>query len=209
MGRDRIRALILAVIYALFFVLATPGLDGIPSNFLSSEKSQQKMAEQLPGVVVSLLKRVADFNRDIRKPLVKRLTPIQRPLRMEQTWRLYGDGPGLVHRMEIRVDEEVIYRSGDPLLDWGEGSWRFRRLRPVPATMADRCKKRNQPVNRLGFSRLVTERARRDFPDAERVEVRILSGHFPSDELQPTHGMVREAPDWELVDVHYGEGPCR
>jgi hypothetical protein len=209
MGRDRIRAGILAVIYALFFVLATPGLDGSPRNFLKTEEQEQKLAESIPSAAVSVLKVFADFNREVRRPVVKWLTPIQRPLRIEQTWRLYGDGPRLVHRMEIRVDEEVVYRSGDPDLDWERGTWRFRRVRPMPATLADHCRKRDQPVNRIGFSRLVTQRALEDFPEAERVEVRILSGRFPDPELKPTHGLVREAPDWELVDVHYGEGPCR
>ena len=209
MSWEQIRATILAVVYALFFILATPGLDGAPTGFLKTDASVQKLSETVPRPVVSVLKVLTDINRKVRKPLVKKLTPLQRPLRIEQTWRLYGDGPALVHRMEVWVDDEVVYRSEDADLDWEESTLRQRRLRPMPATVAVRCRRKNQPVNRHGLSRLITNRARKDFPDAERVEVRIVSGRYPDEELKPTHGYRRQAPEWELEDVFYKEGPCR
>ena len=180
----------------------------MPSGFLRTEKSFEKLAKKIPRPAVSTLKIFADLNRDLRRPLVKWLTPLQRPLRIEQTWRLYGDGPGWVHRVEILVDEAVVYRTGDADLDWGEGTWLFRRIRPVPATVATRCRKNNQPVNRVGLSRLVMERALVDFPEAQRVEMRVLADEFPGNELRPTHALVRRAPEWAHEDVHYGEGPC-
>jgi hypothetical protein len=209
MGREVIRAFVLAGVYGVWLIFATPGVDGLPSGFLRTEKSFEKLAEKVPRPAVSMLKGISDLNRDYRKPLVKWLTPLQRPLRIEQTWRLYGDGPSSVHRVEIEVDGTVIYRTGDADLDWEDGTWLFRRLRPVPATVVARCRKKNQPVNRVGLSRLVMERALEDFPDAQRVEMRVLAGAFPGDDLKPTHALLRQAPEWAHEDVHYGEGPCR
>ena len=209
MRRESTRALILAVVYAIFFVLATPGLDGAPPGFMRSEQSIKRVSKAAPPASLPVLKFFGYLNAELRRPLVQFLTPLQRPLRIEQTWRLYGDGPRLVRKMEILIDDEVVYRSGDAELDWEEASWRQRRLRPVPSTLADHCRKRKQPLNREGLSRLVMERALRDLPDAHRVEIRLLSGRFPDEELRASHGVVREAPDWTMVDVHYGDGPCR
>ena len=209
MRREKTRAVILAAVYAIFFVLATPGLDGAPPGFMRSEQSIARVSRDTPAFALPLLKFLGTVNAELRRPVVKFLTPLQRPLRLEQTWRLYGDGPELVRKMEIHIDDEVVYRSGDSDLDWEESVWRQRRLRPVPATLADHCRKRKQPLNREGLSRLVMERALRDYPEAQRVEIRILSGRFPGMDLMPSHGVVRAAPDWEMVDLHYGEGPCR
>ncbi len=201
--------MILAGVYAIFFVLATPGLDGAPRGFMRSDQSIARVSRDAPAWSLPLLRFLGTINADVRRPMVQFLTPLQRPLRLEQTWRLYGDGPALVRKMEIHIDDEVVYRSGDSDLDWEESTWRHRRLRPVPATVADHCRKRKHPLNREGLTRLIMERALRDVPDAQRVELRILSGRFPDQTLAPSHGVVRSAPDWEMVDVHYGEGPCR
>ena len=114
MANPIVRAVLLALVYIVVFILATPGLDGLPVRFLQTEQSIRRVSRDLPEWAVSALSAVSTINRDYRLPVVRKLTPIQRPLRIEQTWRLYGDGPRLVRRMEIRVDDEAIYRSGDP-----------------------------------------------------------------------------------------------
>jgi len=203
-----LRAVILALVYGIFFLLATPGLDGVPRGFLNSQAKQDRLAETVPSSVVWWMAEAMEINRNIRIPLTKILAPLQPPLRLEQTWRLYGDGPPLVRKMVILVDDEPVYRSEDSELNWRESAWRMRRLRPMPATIAGRCRRGNQPVNRIGFSRLVTEWALEDFPGAQRVEVRIIAGRYPGETLRATHGLVREAPDWKLEDVQYRKGPC-
>ena len=48
MGREAIRALVLAGVYGVWLILATPGVDGIPPGFLRTEKSFEKLAKKIP-----------------------------------------------------------------------------------------------------------------------------------------------------------------
>ena len=219
MRRDHLRAIGIMLIYVVFFVLATPGIDGLPKGFLDSQQKKDKLAETVPKPLVHVAAWMMDLNRSIRLPLLNVLAPIQPPLRLEQTWMLYGDGPDRVRRLEVLIDDEVVYRTEHDVLDWREATFRMRRLRPMPSTIVSRCPQKrmvkgewvlkNLPVNRIGLSRVVLEWALQDFPEAQRVELRAISGPYPGHELIPSHGVVRQAPDWELEDVMYEGGSCR
>ena len=188
----QVRALVLLLVYAAMLVLATPGLDFVGVQDLSTERQVDLLREQAPEPVVQLLVGIAEFNRNYRRPLVEFLEPIQKPFRIAQTWNLYRDGPGKVRRLEIRVDGEAVYRSGDDDLDWLSPQLESRRIRPVAETTV----RLRQSRNWWGLTRLVVQEARRDFPETEEVVLVALSGAFPGENLQEKHRIVAAAPDW-------------
>jgi hypothetical protein len=188
----QVRALVLLLVYAAILVLATPGLDFLGAQELTSERQVNLLREQAPEPVVKLLVGVAEFNRNYRLPLVEFLEPLQKPFRIAQTWSLYRDGPGKVRRLEVRIDGEPVYRSGDAELDWLAPQLESRRIRPVAETTT----RLRQSRNWWGLTRLVVQSARRDFPQTEKVEIVALSGSFPGENLREKHRIVATAPDW-------------
>jgi hypothetical protein len=99
--------------------------------------------------------------------------------------------------MEIHVDDQVVYRTMDPDANWLEPVLRNRRVRP----MAESLVKKAKAANRIGLSRFIVERARADYPDAQRIEIRSLTGRRPGKRLRVHHSMVATAPDWDIEDV--------
>ncbi len=67
----------------------------------------------------------------MRRPIVAWLEPLQRPLRIAQSWSLYGSGPNRIVRMEILVDDELWFRAGDPEHTFQKAFLRYRRIRPI------------------------------------------------------------------------------
>ena len=67
--------------------------------------------------------------------------------------------------------------------------------------MAESLVKRAKAKNRIGLSRFIVERARADFPEAQRIEIRSLTGRRPGKSLRIHHSMVATAPDWNIEDV--------
>ena len=47
-----------------------------------------------------------------------------------------------VRRLEVLIDDEVVYRTEHDVLDWREATFRMRRLRPMPSTIVPVAHKR-------------------------------------------------------------------
>jgi hypothetical protein len=187
------RAVVLLLVHGALLLLATPGLDSVGKGGLSKRQRADGLSMGFPPWVIDAVDGLSGLNA-VRVPMMRVLTPLQRPLRLGQSWNLYGNGPMVVRRMEIVFDDALVYRSGDPDLDWFEPALRNRRMRPVIETAAEVPK----PRNRLGLARLVVEKARASVPTVQRVELRFTVSDFPGGAPVLDHSLSAAAPDWTV-----------
>lgn len=189
--RDQLRAGLLVLVGMLIFVLGTPGIDFLDSSLQRADK-REKLRERVGNFWATAGLGIYDAARTLRTPLLKWLGPLQRPFRVSQNWSLYRDGPGKLMRLEIRADDQIIYRSVDNDYRWKEEAFRNRRLRPVvESTVMQR-----DSQNWRGLTRWVVNAARVDFPEVQRVDLIALHGAFPGKKLSEHHRIVAEAPMW-------------
>jgi hypothetical protein len=187
-----LRAGAVGLVVAAMGILATPGLDFIPAKALGSERARDLVEERGGATGLRVAHWVNGFNQRARMPLVHLLEPIQKPFRIAQTWNLYRDGPRRVRRMEIQVDGDPVYRTGDPALQWLGPQLASRKIRPVLETTTRARRSRNWK----GISRFIVERARQDHPQAKKVELLFLVGDFPGVRMEESHRIVAQEPLW-------------
>lgn len=185
--------MILLVIHALLLLLGTPGLDMLGKNLYTKAEDREKFTQRYGVVLAQIAFGFTTFNREVRLPLTDIFEPLQRPFRISQNWNLYRDGPNRLWRMEILVDDRLVYRSVDEEYDWMELPFRNRRLRPMVEAVIQEKDATNWP----GLVRFIVRHAREDFPDAQRVEVRAMVGNFPGRKMSLDHGFYAEAPKWD------------
>lgn len=182
---SQLRAMLIGSVYVVLFILSMPGID---SFGLTEAKRKQVLEYGVPAVFLDALVGLVEA----RRPVLKLLTPLQRPLRIEQSWGLYGSGPNRVRRMEVWLDDALAYRSGDRDHDWLEPTFRNRRLRPVVETAASKANTRN----RVALLALIAERATASDPELTRIEVRFTVGRFPGTESRVAYSFAMQSPDW-------------
>jgi hypothetical protein len=159
-------------------ILATPGLD-----LLDTEVDP---ARSTPWSAFWI-----GVNARVRMPIVRWFEPLQRPLRIAQSWSLYPRGPAKVRRFEVLVDGQVVYRSNDDDADWLASVLRYRRVRPiVGATCNNRSKNDDELVD------YVVREARADFPQATEIVVRCTVSPWPGTSPKPSRSFVASAPDF-------------
>ena len=178
--------MVLAAVYLCLFILATPGIDSLGG--LTVKDRAQALRAGTPEVMLDLYSAVVRA----RRPALKRLTPLQRPLRIEQSWGLYGSGQTRVRKMEVWLDDVLVYRSGDHAYDWREPLFRNRRLRPMIDTVA----RKPDALNRDALMWLIADRAASEQPDLSQIEVRFTVGRFPGDRLRVAHAFSMKPPNW-------------
>ncbi|MFT5680286.1 MAG: hypothetical protein ACI8RZ_001192 [Myxococcota bacterium] len=185
---NRLRAVLLAVATFVLLVLATPGIDSLGLDRISQKDREAALEDGVPEVVLSGL---SVFGA-VRRPLLRLFTPLEHPLRIEQSWGLYGSGPERVRRMEILLDEELVYRTEDSEHDWREPMFRNRRLRP----MVDTVSRKPDAENRDALMWLISDRAAADHSDLSRVEVRFTVAKFPGSDARVAHAFEMLPPHW-------------
>ena len=190
-----IRAALVLVAWAALILLGTPGLDFMGADVLKSTRDEDSLRARLGEPFASVAIGVATFNRQVRLPLERWITPIQRPFRVAQEWALYRDGPARVRRLEVWVDSTRVHRSADPTYPWLAGPLRNRRLRPV---VESTCMSTGS-VNWRGLARFIVTRAREDYPDAARVELLCTDAPFPGTGASVHHRYTATAPAWEAA----------
>lgn len=194
-ARDHLRAASLLAIYAVVFILSTPGMESLKLNMLRTDKQIAEAKESFPALAVNIAWFFLEANREIRMPMVRFLTPLQRPLRLEQTWTLYGDGPKKPGWIEIWADDEVLYRSASWEHTWMRRQLRHRRIRP----MVDTSTMKIEAPNRPGLSRMILHHVRAARPDAQTIELRYIHGRYPTGAPQTVAFLERaSAPEWTL-----------
>jgi len=179
---------LLAVIYSGLFILATPGVDSLGIDRLTKADRQKLIREGAPVWLLDLGNDIGALRRRLLKPL----TPLQRPLRIEQSWGLYGQGTSRVRRMEIYLDEALVYRSGDSEHEWMEPMFRNRRLRP----MVDTISRKPSAKNRDALMWLIATRAAAQHPQLSSIEVRFTIARFPGTGGRTAHAFYMAAPEW-------------
>lgn len=193
-GPDRRRAILLAGVWALLWVLGTPGLDAIPEEALTRPADRAQLEARLPAALWPVADALVTFNGRVRKPLVDALVPLQQPFRIRQEWSLYLDGPRQCHRLEVDVDGALRYRTRDPAHAWRVDLFRAPPIRPIVDGTAGKA---TGGGNWRGLVRLVTEAALAEDPQVQRVELRGMWGAFPACVTRLHHAFVAAAPDWE------------
>lgn len=189
---DHVRAVAVLLAGFSMLMLGMPGLDLLgPKRFAPGSKERADILEE-PWGRISV--GAADLNRAVREPIVAVLTPIQRPLRMAQSWGLYGGGPAKLRRLEIYVDGRLVFRSNDPEATWLEPALRYRRIRPV---VDAHCmgKSKNTP----GLMTWIVRRAREDFPEATHLRLQCTEQKRGGDRSITVRMLrVAAAPDWRV-----------
>ncbi|MFT4627543.1 MAG: hypothetical protein ACI8PZ_006229 [Myxococcota bacterium] len=163
----QLRAVWAAALLGWMTLMGTPGLDlaGGPQIAVANRNADAWWSP--------VLRAIATVNIELRQPVVRRLSVLERPLGLAQSWGLYGGGPDQVTRVEILIDDQVQYRSGDSAAVWLEPALRYRRLRSITAGM---CRDGKHSDGLRGW---VARRARRDFPDARTVGFRCERSAWP------------------------------
>lgn len=117
---------------------------------------------------------------------------LQRPLRIRQGWGLYGAGPDHAYRLEVWVDDGLVYRSQDPDHTWRFPLFNHRRTKPITVSYCHGEKGRNERAWRSYVLRAVLE----DFPEAQSVELLCTRSPWPGDQPQRFQSAVTSAPRW-------------
>lgn len=190
------RAALLLFTYVLLFVLATPGVDSLAKKAMTTRGERAAMYKAYPPWLAELGLWVVDVNREVRGPVIAVVSVIEDPLRLDQDWGVFRDGPTRYQRLEIRVDGRLVYRTIDPEHDWRAHQLRNRRIRPLADTFVGGL---GDSRHEVGFARWLCDAARQDFPDAEKVAIEALWGPFPGDQLTVHHRVTCAGPDWRLV----------
>jgi hypothetical protein len=166
-----VRAALVAAVGAAMLILGTPGLDQFDNDQWSSGEDRVERQSERFGRFAVL---AADFNRVVRMPVVRMLQPLQRPLRIAQSWALYPRGPAKIRRFELAVDGVVVYRSNDPQADWLGEALRYRRIRPIVASW---CFGRSKSAE--GLLAWIATRAKVRFHASQTLEIRCTIAPFP------------------------------
>lgn len=177
----RAGAVLLAAV--LMLVLGFPGLDLVNGDRYSTPASRKRVTERFPLGFVAVA--AADVNRMFRAPLVDVLKPLQRPLRISQSWGLYGAGPKRVQRLELAIDDNLVYRSQSGTETWMAATLRYRRLRPMVDALCSLDSAREEAL--LTW---LAARAAEDFPDSGSLEVRCTVAQFP--DIEPARVVYRK-----------------
>jgi hypothetical protein len=192
--REHLRAAAVLAVGASMLIAAPPGLEFGGIRGLDSEAKREAARAQYGEVLVALGVAFAALERGLRRPLAAPLLPLQRAFRIEQTWNFYPDGLGWVYRLEIDVDDALVFRMNDPEHAWLAPQLTCRRLRPLVQATAVSMNSRNSE----GVARFVVRHAREDFPDASEVVIRSMRGAWPGDRLTEHHRLYAGAPEWTI-----------
>ncbi|MCP4809005.1 MAG: hypothetical protein GY913_15905 [Proteobacteria bacterium] len=195
--KDHLRAVAVLLLCAFMLFQGTPGIDSMGSRELKDADDIAEVEAVIGPLWTGIAVGIADWNREHRLPLHKKLHVLEQPIRGAQNWGLYRDGPGKIRRMEIWVDGELKHRSADDEYTWLNAQLRMRRVRPmVETTTIGR-----EAQNWRGLSRFICERAAEEL-GAETVEIRATEQKFPgTGPVTVHHKILAAAPEWELLHL--------
>jgi len=166
-------------------ILGFPGLDNKSVDWLQDPEDRQDAP------LNALL--AADFQHHVRRPITSALSHLERPLRLAQSWNLYGVGPNRMVRFEVLVDDEPWFRAADPEHSYRKSFLRYRRIRPV---VVNTCLDKSRHSERL--VELLVQDVRADAPDAREVVVRCTSTPWPGNgDGKEIVRWTAEGPTWE------------
>lgn len=140
-------------------------------------------------LVVGLLIAILPFRREVAQVF----GPVLQPLRIAQSWTLYGTGPMIVRRFEVLVDGQLVYRAGDGAYPWRRATFTYRRVRP---TVVHTCI--GDGKNARHLARWVVAEARAEFPEAQEIVLRCTTTPWPDGEQAVEYLARAAAPEWNV-----------
>lgn len=189
----QVRAAVLLVLYGVFLVLATPGMDNLKKDALRTRGEQDALAEMYPPWIAALGIRVAEWNRTVRRPLASALSVVERPFLINQDWGVFDDGPPQVQRLRILIDGQIVYQTLSEEHTWLAPQLRNRHLRPLVDAFVSGGHGKDFP----GLVGWLCDEALRTHPGMRRLEVLAMWGPWPGDELTVHRRAVCAAPSFE------------
>lgn len=197
------RILRAALATSVLFFLVCAGTPGFSS--LGSAPSQGSLkGDWKAKAAAGFLKGSTWINQRLRKPLARRLRPVERVFRIRQAWNLYSGGPNRSRSLEILVDDRLVYRSNDPEHAWLDDKLGHRRVRPINQTLVEK----DTALNWKPMMRFVLRHAQADFPEMTSLQLQAQWTNHRGDNRAPVrvHGRRMEAPDWSIVPLDKGAG---
>ncbi|MEC7949473.1 MAG: hypothetical protein VX265_18035 [Myxococcota bacterium] len=198
--RDHLRAAAVFLVGGALLMAGFPGLDYASARDVRSLVAPARALATPLGMGMAA---VAGFNEGLRRPVARALRPVERLFRVSQEFHLYRDGPNRVDRLEVLIDDVLVYRTRDAAHDWRAAQFGNRHFRPMVATAALKPAAANQE----GICRWIVARAREDFPDAREVEIRSTRTRFGVDEPWVRFSRVARDPDWVVSGVRKEAAP--
>jgi hypothetical protein len=96
---------------------------------------------------------------------------------------------------EVHVDDATVYRSASRKRRWQVETLRNRHVRPMVESVVTGGDEKFTE----GFCRWMVALARKDFPDAGRIELVAYESTFPEGPNNRVRSVSASAPAWPLV----------
>jgi hypothetical protein len=192
---DQLRAAAVALVSGWLLLMGPPGCDFVPAKDLRSDETRAAARDIAGGIGVGFIDLLARVELDVRRPFSDVFKPVERIFRISQQWYLYRDGPSRVKRLEVWVDDDLVFRTGDPDATWRVAQFSNRRFRPMVETAAIK----EEAVNWAGIGRFIVDHAREDFPAAQQVRIVSTVARFGEPEVEEHHARIARAPRWQLT----------
>lgn len=187
-----LRAAGLLVLWGVFLVLATPGMDNLKKDALTTRGEQEALGEMYPPWLAAVGIRLAEFNRSVRRPLASALSVVERPFLINQDWGVFDDGPPQVQRLRILIDGQIVYQTLSPDHTWLAPQLRNRHVRPLVDAFVSGGRSRDVP----GLVGWLCDEALRSHPEMRRMELLAMWGPWPGDELTVHRRATCAAPSF-------------
>lgn len=189
-----------AALSVLMFLLCTgtPGFSAWDHSTLADERAQENIIRQQGPLIGQTAIALADLNRRFRLPIARRLNKIEQLFRIRQKWQLYTSGPKHAHRLEVWLDEALVYQTQSRDHAWLRPQLSHRKLRP----MVDSLAAKETAFNWKGMGRFLLLNAREDFPEATTISIVATRARFGEPDSAPTHGQWATATGgWALSPI--------
>lgn len=129
-------------------------------------------SDELQDEVFAFAKGYAELHSSLKEPF----NPYYRCCGTYQSWRMFVAPHRYPSRLQIRVHEQgrwrAVYAARDPELDWLASTFDNDRMRSALFRYGWGNK---YPHQYKALCEWIAEQARRDFPDADKVQIRFAS----------------------------------
>ena len=186
-----------AALFVLVFLLCTgtPVFSAWGWDTLTTAREQERLIRQHGVLIGRAGIALTDLNRTIRLPITRRLNKIEQLFRIRQKWHLYTSGPKHAHRLEVWIDEALVYQTQSRDHAWLRLQVSHRKLRP----MIDSLATKETAFNWKGMGRFLVHSAQADFPEAQSIAIVATKATFGDPDSTPTHGQeATAAGGWVL-----------